>query len=217
MRRPRALDLFCGGGGVSVGLTRAGFDVWGVDRKFSKDYPFPIMVADALDVLADTGFLSLFDLLWASPPCQEHTAMRSLYIAQGRGPKVYGRDLIGKVRPYLVASGKPYIIENVPNAPLIDPVQVCGSSFTLQVRRHRLFESNLDLKGSVCRHDLQGDAVGVYGSAGDAIPGGGRIARTTAEAGRAMGIDWMRKWEEIKEAIPPVYAEYLGLQAKAML
>jgi len=29
--RPRALDLFCGGGGVSEGLRRAGFEVVGVD------------------------------------------------------------------------------------------------------------------------------------------------------------------------------------------
>lgn len=217
MPRPRLLDLFCGGGGAAVGYARAGFDVLGVDRKFSRDFPFPILVADALDVLADTAFLALFDLIHTSPPCQEHTAMRSLYLAQGYQAKPYGRDLISPVRQALIASGKPYIIENVPNAPLVDPVQLCGSSFRLAVRRHRLFESNLDLKGSTCDHVAQGDPVGVYGSAGDAIPGGGRIARTTGEAGLAMGIDWMRKWEQIKEAIPPVYSEYLGIQAKALI
>jgi hypothetical protein len=39
--------------------------------------------------------------------------------------------------------GKPWVIENVPGAPLRDPVMLCGVMFDgLRVYRHRLFESN---------------------------------------------------------------------------
>ena len=99
----------------------------------------------------------------------------------------------------------------MPGSPLINPVQLCGSSFNLKVRRHRLFESNIKLKGSICNHKAQGKPVGVYGSLNDEIPGGGHTAKTLQQARSAMGIEWAL-WGELVEAIPPVYTEYLGKQ-----
>jgi DNA (cytosine-5)-methyltransferase 1 len=116
----------------------------------------------------------------------------------------------------LIASGKPYVIENVPGAPLIDPVLMCGSSFGLKVRRHRLFESNLKLTGSVCNHKQQGKPVGIYGSMKDEIPKGGHTAKTIEEARESMGIDWMI-WGELVEAIPPIYTKTIGDQVMDML
>jgi DNA (cytosine-5)-methyltransferase 1 len=205
----KLLDLFCGVGGASVGYAEAGFQVHGVDLKHGKRYPFTYLRADVLDILSDDKFIQQFDVIHASPPCQTHSITQHLRKAQGKSTNKL--DLIPETRDALIASGKPYIIENVPGSPLINPIQLCGSSFGLKVRRHRLFESNMDLIGSVCDHKLQGRPVGVYGSLNDQIPNGGRTATTIDEARDAMGMQWAI-WTELVEAIPPVFTKYLGEQ-----
>jgi DNA (cytosine-5)-methyltransferase 1 len=205
----KLLDLFCGVGGASVGYARAGFEVHGVDLKHGKRYPFTYLRADVLDVLKDDEFIQQFDVIHASPPCQTHSITKHLRNAQGKTTSKI--DLIPETRVALIASGKPYIIENVIGSPLINPIQLCGSSFGLQVRRHRLFESNVKLQGSECNHKAQGRPVGVYGSLNDEIPNGGRTAKTIDEARKAMGMEWAI-WSELVEAIPPAFTMYLGHQ-----
>ena len=205
----KLLDLYCGAGGASAGYAAAGFEVYGVDLKHGKRYPYIYVRADVLDVLRDTNYLDQFDVIHASPPCQTHSITQHLRNAQGKTTNKL--DLIPETRAALIASGKPYIIENVPGSPLINPIQLCGSSFGLKVRRHRLFESNMALVGAVCDHKSQGRPVGVYGSLNDEIPKGGKTAATIDEAGNAMGISWAI-WTELVEAIPPAYTKYLGGQ-----
>jgi DNA (cytosine-5)-methyltransferase 1 len=210
----KLLDLFCGVGGASAGYAEAGFQVHGVDLKHGKRYPFTYVRADVLDVLKDTDYIQQFDVIHASPPCQTHSITKHLRNAQGKSTSKV--DLIPETRAALIASGKPYIIENVPGSPLIDPIQLCGSSFGLKVRRHRLFESNMPLVGSVCDHKSQGRPVGVYGSLNDQIPGGGKTASTITEARQAMGMEWAI-WTELVEAIPPAFTKYLGDQIGSWL
>jgi DNA (cytosine-5)-methyltransferase 1 len=205
----KLLDLFCGVGGASVGYHQAGFEVHGVDLKHGKRYPFTYLRADVLDVLKDKDFINQFDVIHASPPCQTHSITKHLRNAQGNSTSKL--DLIPETRQALIASGKPYIIENVPGSPLINPIQLCGSSFGLKVRRHRLFESNMPLIGSKCDHKAQGRPVGVYGSLNDEIPKGGKTASTIDEARKAMDMDWAI-WTELVEAIPPAFTKYLGGQ-----
>ncbi len=205
----KLLDLFCGVGGASVGYAQAGFKVHGVDLKHGKRYPFTYLRADVLDVLKDHEFIQQFDVIHASPPCQTHSITKHLRNAQGKSTSKI--DLIPQTRAALIASGKPYIIENVVGSPLINPIQICGSSFGLQVRRHRLFESNMVLKGSICNHKQQGRPIGVYGSLNDEIPQGGKTASTIDEARQAMGMDW-GIWTELVEAIPPAFTKYIGDQ-----
>jgi DNA (cytosine-5)-methyltransferase 1 len=217
MTRPRLLDLFSGAGGAAVGYHRAGFDVWGVDHCYHKTYPYRQTVADAMDVLTDRRFLDLFDVVHASPPCQENTRAQHLRDAQGKQLGEHGGDLLSPVREALQAWGGVYVLENVPGAPMRPDMLLCGSSFGLAVRRHRWFESNAPLGLSpVCDHTSQGRPVGVYGSLADDIPKGGRTARTLAEASEAMGVDWMG-WADLKEALPPAYTEHIGLQLLAAL
>jgi DNA (cytosine-5)-methyltransferase 1 len=215
----RLLDLYCKAGGASKGYADAGFEVVGIDIKKQKRYPFEFIQADCLEILQDLDYLRTFDVIAASPPCQTHSRTKHLRDAQGgTTTKV---DLIPQTREALIASGKPYVIENVPGAPLIKPVQFCGSSFGLKVRRHRLFESNLELTGSVCKHKEQGKPIGVYGAMNDTAQGldkttgkyviGGSTAKTVEEARQAMGIEWMI-WGELVEAIPPVYTHTIGKQ-----
>jgi DNA (cytosine-5)-methyltransferase 1 len=210
----KLLDLYCGVGGASAGYAAAGFEVHGVDLKHGKRYPYIYLRADVLDVLRDDNFIQQFDVIHASPPCQTHSITQHLRNAQGKTTSKV--DLIPQTRAALIASGKPYIIENVPGSPLINPVQLCGSSFNLKVRRHRLFESNMPIKGTGCNHKAQGRPIGVYGSLNDQIPNGGRTAVNITEARQSMGIDWAI-WTELVEAIPPVYTDYLGAQIVSWL
>ena len=205
----KLLDLYCGVGGASVGYARAGFEVTGIDLKHGKRYPYTYIRADVLEIIKDIDYLRQFDVIHASPPCQTHSITQHLRNAQGKSTSKI--DLIPQTRQALIESGVNYIIENVPGSPLIDPVQLCGSSFGLKVRRHRLFESNMPIKGSVCNHKLQGRPIGVYGSLNDEIPKGGKTAATIDEARKAMGMDWAI-WTELVEAIPPAFTQYLGEQ-----
>jgi DNA (cytosine-5)-methyltransferase 1 len=206
------LDLFCGGGGASAGYHAAGFDVVGVDLHPQPDYPFPFIQADALTV-----DLTSFDVIAASPPCQRYSA------ATPAGRRDGHPDLLAPVRERLraamAAPGGPwgYVIENVPGAPLVDPVIVCGDALRLDVRRHRLFESNLPLRGTVCWHDRPTPPVAVYGTYGQR---GTRRTTTppavpTEVARAAMGIDWM-PWPALTQAIPPAYTHWLGVQLLAL-
>lgn len=205
----KLLDLYCKAGGASKGYQLAGFEVVGVDIKKQKRYPYEFIQADCLEVMKDMDFLRSFDVIAASPPCQTHSITQHLRNAQGKSTDKV--DLIPQTREALIASGKPYVIENVPGAPLINPIQMCGSYFGLKVRRHRRFESNLPLVGSPCKHKEQGKPVGVYGSMRDEIPKGGHTAKSIEEAREAMGIDWMI-WGELVEAIPPIYTQEIGKQ-----
>ncbi len=210
----KLLDLYCKAGGASKGYQLAGFEVVGVDIKKQKRYPFKFIQADCLELMKDIEFLKSFDVIAASPPCQTHSITQHLRNAQGKSTDKI--DLIPQTREALIASGRPYVIENVPGSPLVNPIQMCGSSFGLKVRRHRLFESNLQLKGSVCNHKEQGKPVGIYGSMRDEIPNGGHTAKSIEQAREAMGIDWMI-WGELVEAIPPIYTKEIGTQILDLL
>ena len=198
------LDLFCGGGGASMGYFRAGFDVVGVDMSPQPDYPFDFVQADALRPPFD---LSEFDLIHASPPCQAHT--RAGHLARAQGNSASTIDLVGATRAML--ADFPHVIENVEGAPLYGATKLCGSSFGLGVRRHRLFECSFWVLAHPCDHDRQGRPIGVYHRLGDSIPRGGKTADTLDQAQEAMGIDWL-PWTALKEAIPPAYTEYIGTE-----
>jgi DNA (cytosine-5)-methyltransferase 1 len=211
--RPRLLDLCCKAGGASAGYHAAGFDVTGVDIEPQPDYPFDFICADALTV-----DLSGFEVVTASPPCQLFSH------ATPHDRREHHPDLITPIRARLrqavATPGGPwaYVIENVPGAPLINPVTVCGETLRLGVRRHRLFESNLPLHGTACWHDRGEPAVPVYGSYGQRTARrnpfdveGQPSRHSTEQARAAMGIDWM-PWPALTQAIPPAYTFWLGLQ-----
>ena len=211
--RPTALDLFGGGCGAAWGYVLAGFCVTSVDNHTRKHLPssphLQHVNADALELLLDIPLLRSFDLRHGSPPCQTETALVELRRAQGKGTDKV--NLIPETRAGFEAAGGPYVIENVPRSSVRPDFILCGSSFGLKVRRHRLFESNVAMFGLPCDHKGQGRPVGVYGSKGDDIPSGGSTARTLEEGRAAMGIDWM-SWSALVEAIPPAYTEFIGAQ-----
>jgi DNA (cytosine-5)-methyltransferase 1 len=212
MSRPRLLDLFCGAGGAAMGYSRAGFDVVGVDINPQPHYPFEFHQADALEVLDDmaTGHFPWggFDAIHASPPCQAYSRITAQFGKPGDWA-----DLVAPVRAAFVMSGFPWVIENVVGAPLLSPVMLCGTSFGLGVRRHRLFEmSDPPVLVPWCNH-YRHRAMNVTGH-----PGGHSRRDPDALFGKlpdwkaAMGIDWAVTAHECKEAIPPAYTEWIGAQ-----
>lgn len=211
----KVLDLFCGAGGAATGYYRAGFtEITGVDVHQMPRYPFRYIHADAI------GFLKMFgqqyDLIHASPPCQR-------YSVATRNKNKYP-DLLAPVRDALKATGKPYIIENVPGAPMENPVMLCGSMFGLKVYRHRLFESNIPLvTPGHQRHfdNCRGNGKGMSDKGFITVVGhnaGICNSRgvTWEYVQQAMGIDWMNR-KELSQAIPPAYTEYLGRQVLEIL
>lgn len=190
-----------------MGYHRAGFDVVCVDNEPHPDNPFELIKADALDVLTDWSFLSRFDLIHASPPCPRYSISAN---ATGRADQ--HPDLVGPVRDLLRHNGTPYVIENVEGSPLLEPVLVCGRAMGLpRLRRHRLFESSLFLYSPGCACDGS-PAVSVFGHAGQVIEAGVRSHVPIAEVRELMGVPWMTDREDVADAIPPAYTEYLGEQ-----
>lgn len=213
MRRLRLLDLFCGAGGAGMGYNRAGFDVTGVDIQPQPHYPFRFVQADALEYLAAHGHE--YDAIHASPPCQAYSNIRNLVEARW-GTKDYP-DLVEPTRELLRQTGKIYIIENVPGAPLINPIMLCGEMFGLRVFRHRLFEVSIFLlapphprhpKNSTT-NAYRGQSAFEFGATHISVAGANfRLA----DAKSAMGIDWMTTRREISQAIPPAYTQWIGEQ-----
>jgi len=226
------LDLFCGAGGAAMGYHRAGFTVVGVDNRPQRSYPFAFVQDDALHVLQAlyegealyTGdayhHLADFAAIHASPPCKRFTVARKVH-ATNR-PTLFDPhdDLVEPTRALLLLLGIPYVIENVPGAPLRAAGILCGSMFGLRVRRHRLFETNWRLAAPRCRHADQPEVVGVYGDGGAwtrSRPGGGGRKVVGAEAAAALGIDWTERQSELAQAIPPAYTQFVGARLRAHL
>jgi len=221
--RPRLLDLFAGAGGCSVGYDLAGFDVVGVDIEPHPDYPFALIVEDALEVLGRPAYLAKFDAIHASPPCQARTTMSNRW--RGKGGRADEHiNLIPEVRDALLQWGGPYVIENVPGArrDVRHPITLHGGMFGLGVYRPRLFECNWP--AMAYKAPAPADPVGVYGATPDgrrlmtrADGSEQRAARSLEEAQQAMGTPWMTDFRDIAESVPPHYCEFLGRQLLEVL
>src|SRR5699024_5199944 len=194
-----------------------------VDSTRAPRYPYAHNVGDAFEFLANHGHE--FDAIHASPPCQTYSRTRTLH--DNTHP-----DLVEPTRAALIASGKPWVIENVVGAPLIEPLRLCGTEFGMTARdvdgaplklvRHRLFESNIALHGNGgCNHDRTIQSATAYGAGGGWPPAhrdnpdrrGGYIPHTDVIKD-LLGIDWMNK-HELSQSIPPKFTEFIGRQLLA--
>lgn len=188
-----------------MGYHQAGFtEIVGVDIEPQPNYPFGFIQGDALN---SVWLLRDFDLIHASPPCQAFTVARV----------IHGREhpnLIPETRTLLESSGVPYVIENVPGAPLRKDLELCGSMFGLttahgRLRRHRIFELSYPAPILVPPHQHWGKTISVFGH-------GGHVYHGVDDWREVMGIDWMSR-DELAEAIPPAYTRYIGEQFLSQL
>jgi DNA (cytosine-5)-methyltransferase 1 len=226
-RKPVLLDICCGAGGCSRGYEEGGFDVWGVDNAPIRNYvtPHRFLQGDGnnlLDTLLFGGIVSDaipggpgmsledIDAIHVSPPCQGYSVTKRF-----NPGKPYPK-LIERFREQLTQTGKPYIIENVEQAPLYTRVTLCGAMFPedgLRTYRHRKFETNFQVPqpihpphlvtlAKMGRPPEDGQFMHVVGNFPSA-----QYARD------AMGIHWMNR-EELAEAIPPSYTRYIAAYLK---
>jgi DNA (cytosine-5)-methyltransferase 1 len=219
---PRLLDLYSGAGGAAAGYARAGFEVYGVDIHPQPHYLDSGATAftqqDAIYYLKgmiDHGYTDRFDAIHASPPCQAYTRKAADW-GRKRNHWTDHPDLLAPTRELLKETGLPYVIENVPGAPIDAQIELCGTMFpppgaTGKVLiKHRLFEANwpLPMPPADCIHDDR-----VY----NPWAGKGRNAEKLRDA---QGTPWIpmsggasRKagvTGDLFNAIPPSYTEHIG-------
>jgi DNA (cytosine-5)-methyltransferase 1 len=212
----RLLDLFCGAGGAAMGYHRAGFDVVGVDINPQPNYPFEFHQADAMTYPLDT-----FDAIHASPPCHDHSNVTGRN-RRANCIKSTGWMLAATIER-LTDVPVSWFVENVETADMPDTVhrfKLCGSSFGLDVRRHRWFATNTLMLGvPPCDHAWQTprfrscDSRRPVGSLASVVGVHGHLnyAGEFAVRCEAMGIDWMPN-DRLSQAIPPAYTEWIGRQ-----
>jgi DNA (cytosine-5)-methyltransferase 1 len=207
--KPRLLDLFCGAGGAGMGYYRAGFEVVGVDINPQPRYPFEFHQGDALEYLREHGHE--FDAIHASPPCQRYTRITK-WKSKGDHP-----DLLQPTIDALDRTGKPFVVENVADAPMENYLMLCGTMFGLKVIRHRHFVCSpaILMAPASCNH-YSYSMNSVRGMSREKCKGGefmtvtGHVSNLD-RASRSMGIEWMNR-KELVQAIPPAYTEFIGKQ-----
>ena len=218
MTRPVLLDVCCCAGGATKGYQQAGFYVVGVDINPQPRYcGDEFHQADALSILRGMRNYDQFNgeawrrgryaAIHASPPCQDHSKAR---MATGR---IHGTGwMLAAFRELLDEIGLPWVIENVPGAPMRPDYKLCGCMFGLPgLRRERWFETSwrgFDLRAP-CHHIGEAVTVAGHGAQGRQYARG--IRHTQADRIAAMGIDWMNR-DELAQAIPPAYTEHVGAQ-----
>jgi DNA (cytosine-5)-methyltransferase 1 len=186
------LDACCGAGGLSMGYWLAGFEVVGVDKHPMPNYPFEFHQADAVEYVAQHGHE--YDLIHASWPCQFFAN-----VTLWRGSQSDHEDLLTPGREAMQATGRPWVIENVPEAPLRPDYLLCGSQFGLNVKRHRAFETSWTGGGDLlppCWHHK------------GLLPFMHKGERAYADA---MGCTWMTNLEA-RQAVPPAYSQWIAEQ-----
>lgn len=199
----RCLDLFCCAGGAGEGYRLAGFDVTGVDIIPQPKNPHKVIVADAICYLLEHGHE--YDFIHASPPCQAYTKAGKQWRKNG----VEYPDLIAETRNALKKVGKPWVIENVPGSPLINPILLNGSYFGINVHRPRYFETSFALHQPFVP-SMKPVKMGRPVKVGDIVQPVGHFAGVKYAA-KEMGLEWMGQ-KELAQAIPPVYTRWIAEQ-----
>ena len=143
----RGIDLFCGAGGLSLGLARAGVEIvcavdnWSVATKtYSANFDHPTLTADisnltAAGILDFSGVLGRVDVVVGGPPCQGFSVQRI-----GSDLDARNNLVLEFARLVLELSPRMFLMENVPGllgkrgSPLAKAFQRTLSTSGYQVR-----------------------------------------------------------------------------------
>jgi DNA (cytosine-5)-methyltransferase 1 len=200
------VDLFCGAGGMGRGFKEAGFEVLGIDiepqpRYGGDDFQCEDAIAYLRWIVNSPEHLTAVDGFHASTPCQAYAP-----VTAWRGDRASHPDYVAEVRRLLEETGKPWVMENVPEPPLRADLTLCGTMFALPIRRHRVFETNWPIKRhpADCTHRREDYAFDHGAKQPESI------------YREAMECSWMTV-RESRQAIPPRYAEFIGRQLKTYI
>lgn len=207
--KPRLLDLYCGAGGAAKGYADAGWDVYGVDLYPQPHYPYDYFQGDALTF----NWAGMdFQAIHASPPCHDFSRLSSM--ASRRGGTGW---MLDATRTRLESSGLPWVIENVPGAPMRPDYRLCGCMMGLpRLRRERWFETSWGSTQKAFIHDHTTQTVNVSGGGSSPRERERGIVHLKADWEDAMGIDWMTR-DELSQAIPPAYTTFMGRYLRVMV
>jgi len=219
----KGLDLYCGGGGTSMGMYQAGIKkIVGIDIKPQSEYPFEFIQSDVFNLDLDLDFFNEFDIIASGPPCQGY--LDNSHNKESKHPR-----LVNQTREMLLKTKKPFFIENVEKAPIRKDLMLCGEMFNLGIIRHRFFE----IEGFICyqpkhlKHKgpiYEGYYINVYSGGYNPHFGGNKEKQKEAKRKykelyggkdmlkiwqKAMGINWITSKEVLKECIPPAYSKYI--------
>lgn len=214
--QPILFDICCGLGGATKGYQRAGFYVIGVDILPQPDYCGDEFIqGDGLAFLAANGRdAAAIHTSWsckASATTTKGNRKRTGWADSHIDLNPAGRALLDEL-------GRPYVMENVMGSVLRPDVVLCGLMFeeTRRIFRHRKHElggwtmeqpklpphRGHRIRG--WRHGIKhdGDMLAIYGD------GGGKA--TVEECREGLGIDWSWDRDQLIEAVPPAYYEFIG-------
>jgi DNA (cytosine-5)-methyltransferase 1 len=214
------LDLCCKAGGCSMGYYYASQDlgldiqIVGVDKEPQPNYPFTFIQTDAVAYLKKN--YKKYTHIHASPPCQKYS--NSTARAKAENPDKEYSAICEDIRDFLQTISKPSVIENVLQAPIRKDIVLNGDMFRLQVLRSRKFELNnffmmQPSKPKKLGTVLNGDYAMCVGKGQLKVKNGKKFnvpGNNIQEVwSNAMGIYWMTT-NEMREAIPPSYTQYIG-------
>lgn len=206
----KLLDLYCCGGGATLGYEQAGFEVVGIDIEPQPKYRGTFIQADAIEYLKNN--FHNFDAIHASPPCQEYSMASMQFRIRGKSYP----DLISKTRAELIKTNKPFVLENVPGSPLINPIELCGAMFGLKTYRHRLFESNFKITPLKHPTHIHKNAkMGRKAKPEEFIQYVGHFSGVK-QVGEMTGLTWLGQYE-LAQSIPPAYTKFIGKQLLSIL
>jgi len=206
--KPRLLDLFAGAGGAARGYQLAGFHVTGVDIN-----PQPRYAGDEFHRADAMTFpLDGYDAIHASPPCQDHSPLKSRAGEHGTG------WMLEATRQRLKDWGGLWVIENVMGAEMASTLVLCGGMFGLRTYRHRQFEIGHALPLVAEPYHPPHRALTSTRQRRTGFAAGMHVS-VTGDVGswvgpQVMGIDWMTG-DELSQAIPPAYCRFIGEQLLA--
>lgn len=202
----RVLDLFCCCGGAALGLHQAGLSTLGVDIRNNHEYPSEFLNTDIFKLPPD--IFKEFDLIWASPPCQQFSVSSRRWVNVGYE---FDGDMIDATRQLLLDTGKPFVIENVVGAPIRKDLRLCGEMFGLRVVRHRIFEihgfSVMQPPHVKHRPPIDHNHSWYVNMTGH---GGQSYSFKLEDWQRAIDIYHITRKEHLTQAVPPAYSKYIG-------